>query len=354
MVEQIPGLPGVTITRAADFVTGTPIVGKNGRPEHRPYDVTNPPATPQATSLGRKCCTEPAAPEPPPGEILGGFWHKSQPRTEGWLANALNEPAESMFARYRGASVFLCGGGPSIKKQDLSILERRGIVIAAMNNIGCNPAVRIRPDLWFSVDANTNFHPSIFADASITKFVRHSWRRVPTRKAEADPADELLRGGPQARKHANILFYNYKFGSFSGDNFLSRPRPPWGYEWSRIKGDRTQTRSVMFSTFYILYWLGFRTIFLLGTDLSMNVGNEYAFNAGIRNKSHAAGNNMSFQGIRKFFARSKDHFYQNGLRVYNCSARSKLSVFPRIELKTAVEFAAKGSPEPTRVAGLYT
>lgn len=353
MVETLSGPPGVTITRAADLVTGKPTLSRNGRSTVGPDDPAHSQPAPQQRRMGRHCCPAGQV-EPVPGDILGGFWHKTQPRTEGWLANAMNEPAESMFARYRGASVFLCGGGPSIGRQDLSVLDRRGVFIAAMNAIGCNPKVRIRPNIWFSVDQNSNFHPSIFADPYITKFVRHSWRRVPTRKAEANPEDELLRGGPQARKHPNILFYNYKFGSFKGDDFLSRPRPPWGYEWSRSPGDRNQTRSVFFPSIYILYWLGFRTIFLLGTDLSMNVGNEYAWSAGIRDKSHAAGNNLSFLGIRKFFTKCKAHFEDCGLKIYNCSGRSKLAAFPRIELPKAVDYVTAHCPEPTRIKGLYS
>jgi len=348
-------IPGITIRQAPNLLIGKPLFAEGRQEGVTAIDPAHPPPASQSGSQSRECCNKSVTNEPEirSDGIIPGFWHPSQHRSKGWLANGRDEPADCLHGTFRNRACFLIGGGPSLKTQDLSILDRRGVMMAAMNAVAGNPEIRIRPHLWFSVDQLSNFHPSIFSDPAVMKFIRHSWRVKPTRRADRD--DELKRGGPQARKHPRCYFYDYKFDSFTGSNFLTRPKPPWGYEWSRGRGDRNKTRSVMFSAIYILYWLGFRTIFLLGVDLKMKPGKEYAWNAGIKSGSgYSAGNNLSFDGLLRFFAKTKLHFEDSGLRIHNCSAASRLTLYPRIALRDAVEYMAERSPEPTRVKGLYS
>ena len=83
-------------------------------------------------------------------------------------------PAPLLFTRdghnvflgdmFRGGSCFLVCSGPSLKAQDLTLLQQRGIVTCTVNNA----ATVVRSSLWVSVDDPGNFSDAVWRDPAIT------------------------------------------------------------------------------------------------------------------------------------------------------------------------------------------
>lgn len=277
-------------------------------------------------------------------EILPGVWSKSHPRQTGVLYNWADESSDHWSGVFRGQSVFLCGGGPSLNDMDLTVLDRRGVMIAAMNQIA---ATHVRPHIWFSVDNPQKFHPRILRDQMIMKFTRRDHRKSGVRNEKVALSDA------QMRSMSNIWFYRVKFGNGEGNTldpstFFTFPRPTWGGRWG--KNSRSETKSVMLVALWMLYWMGFRTVFLVGCDFRMRPGAEYAFESEV-GTGYIAGNNTTYNRLREWF--EKIPFAESGMRVYQCTPNSKLTVFPYISLEDAADYAGSLVPHPEKVATLY-
>src|SRR5688572_6436907 len=83
------------------------------------------------------------------------------------LYNVEGQPLD-LEGLYHGASTFLCLAGPSLATLDLSLLDKRGIVISSLNNVA---ATNVRPHLWFTADHPKQFCDIIWKDPAIMKFV---------------------------------------------------------------------------------------------------------------------------------------------------------------------------------------
>src|SRR5262245_18098135 len=68
---------------------------------------------------------------------------------------------------YRGRPAFLVGAGPSLTTHDLLLLQHRGVLSLAVNNV----ATVVRPNLWESADDPGNVADAIWRDPGIVKFV---------------------------------------------------------------------------------------------------------------------------------------------------------------------------------------
>ena len=84
-------------------------------------------------------------------------------------------PLKNRFGRvvhlqniFLNCSCFFIGGGPSISRQNLEPLTKRGIATFAVNNAG---AKLIKPTFWCCVDNPVSFHDVIWNDPTIIKFI---------------------------------------------------------------------------------------------------------------------------------------------------------------------------------------
>ena len=176
---------------------------------------------------------------------------------------------------FQGVSCFYIGCGPSLLKQNeqLNILQRKRYLITfAVNNIA---ASFFKPDLWCCVDDPKSFHKVIWEDPTIMKF-------VPSDKLHLayKDADKLVRQCP------NVIGYHTKDPlKFEADKFLSEDTVCWGCD-KTIPDDAGEKagRSVMFAALKLMYYLGFKNVYLLGCDFNMQhdimgegTGKTYAF-----------------------------------------------------------------------------
>lgn len=226
----------------------------------------------------------------------------------------------AMADTYKDAHVFLVCGGPSLNNQDLSLLQK--LTVAAVNQVG---ATHIRPDIWFSVDAPGRFHPKIWEDPAIVKFT--------TNKHRQDEYREFVNGQWAQQSRAvddlpNTHFFNC-VDECSGSEFFSTT-----VSWSAAGGHK----SVMMAALRILYWLGFRNVYLLGCDFAMSPDKGYAFDQptdAIRRWE----NNRSFDDLNKTFGMLRPVFEKHSFKVYNCTPGGDLTTLPRLTLEAAIERA---------------
>lgn len=262
-------------------------------------------------------------------------------------------------------SIILVGGGPSLKKLDLSKLNQPGVMLAAMNNV----AAMIRPHLWFIVDVPHNFSPKVWNDPAIIKIVKdeHDGRII--RKLD-NKTGKWVDSHNKARDLPNTYFFK-RDKVFTPSTFLTQPLVAWRNqrwekheecpecdEWKDVPGDEpwknseTTSRSVMFPAIRVLFWMGFRRIFLLGCDFKMDQSEPYSFDETV-SKDYAHRNNHKFKWLNKFFKVLRPHFEEYGLKIYNATDGSHLNAFERVTYEQAISCCTDRIPKGQATAGLY-
>lgn len=289
---------------------------------------------------------EPLEPLPKPPTPIVLTKPSQFPKTKpirGFLRTGNGQAADSLQDSYRGAAVFLMCSGPSLEQMPLHLLDRPGVTVAATNNA----ATLHRPDLWFMVDAPGKFHEALWHDPTVKKFTRIDQA---TKELRTRHNGSWIWSGTFANECPSTYFFRYSaFCSY--ENFLDRPKPVWQVEW---KDDRKRyvKRSVMLVAMRMLYWLGFRTVFLLGADFHYRPEKTYAFE-GCNKASGACGTNNTTMGVlRNWFEKLRPEFERRGFRVYNCTPESRLTAFDFVEFERAIEAVAWTKPLETR--GLYS
>jgi len=298
-------------------------------------------------------------------------------RNEGFKIGYYNQTPPILFTRdghnvfmgdmYRGACAFLILGGPSMNQIDLSILKQPGILTMGINN-----SVRsFRPNLWLSVDNPQSFIMSTWIDPTITKFVPY---------AHADK--RLFDNNTWEMSNIHVgdcpnVFYYRRNEHFQANQFLLEDTMNWGNHSNLCvcgywRPDQKKTkqkvdicprcnekafgsRSVFLPAMRMLYFLGVRTIFLVGCDFKMEVGkSNYAF-AQDRAGGSVSGNNSSYTMLKGRFEELKSIFEKLGLSVFNCNPESALETFPKVSFEDAVASSIEGFPDVLneRTEGLY-
>jgi len=198
--------------------------------------------------------------------------------------------------------------------------------------------------MWISVDDPSHFIKSIWLDPKITKFVPYShsekfifdnehWKETDIRVGDCP----------------NTWFFK-RNEHFIPEQFLFEDSVNWGNHKDYGGG-----RSVMLAAIRMLFFLGVRTIYLLGCDFKMNEQSKYHFDQD-RTTSSIKGNNDTYRMLIDRFNKLKPIFEENGLNVYNCNPASELKVFPFINLDDAISIACSKLPSDLvneRTEGLY-
>ena len=248
---------------------------------------------------------------------------------------------------YQGCSCFLVCAGPSLNELDLSLLSQRGILIASMNNVG---AIKIRPNLWFSVDDPCSFCENIWYDPIIWKFIPEE--NIGKHFLERDEKGKFQRSKKRVHECPNVLMYR-RNKDFHAETFLIEPTVNWGNHSDNSdsyggKGGR----SVLFPALRILFYLGIRKVFLLGVDFNMQESQPYCFSQ----TKHAGGcrtNNDAYRIFSERLSALAPLFEQENFRVYNCNAQSKLKAFQFKTYEECLDFATRNCPANPDVRGMY-
>jgi len=241
---------------------------------------------------------------------------------------------------FRGRPAFLIAGGPSFLTIDKEQLSQAGVLTMSMNN-----AVKtFRSNLWISVDDPTHFIKSIWLDPKIMKFVpfchaekfifdNETWETTDTKVGDCP----------------NVWFYR-RNERFQPDQFLFEDTFNWGNHKDFGGG-----RSIMLPALRMLFYLGARTVFLLGVDFAMDKDNKYHFDQN-RSKNSIDGNIATYDKLIKRFEILKPIFEENNFNVFNCNPNSYLKVFPFIDYNEAIKICTAEMPIDLigeRTEGLY-
>jgi hypothetical protein len=257
---------------------------------------------------------------------------------------------------YDGCGVFLLGSGPSLNDMPLELLQQRGIMTAAMNLVG---ATHIRPDFSIMVDSPDRFHEAIWNDPRITKLVRHNKSRSCVRRRTADGKWEYL---DAAFQYPSVFTYReeYMEKGFVPKLFLQSEKIFWGGRGLLPKNRPRRTVSVTIAAIKLLIELGFKRIYLGGTDWQMSHEGSYAFTGNDKHPNAAGTNTNTYTIMSEFFTRLDPVLRKRGIYIYNCTPGSRLHSFEKLDLEEAVmrERAIMGlqhlkSDEDINVEGYY-
>ena len=248
---------------------------------------------------------------------------------------------------FRHCPVFLCCAGPSLASVDSSCLQQRGILTCAVNN-----AVSVlRPNLWVIYDPPHRFLENAFLDPAILKFLP-----APHLEGELRQRDDSGQLGPskyQAKDCPSVVGYQYN-NDFNEAIWLNEASVNCGQVDAKndVQGV-AGGRSVMLAALKLLYYLGARTVFLLGCDFSMSsTKTNYAFEHDC-SRNYIRMNNRAYRLLSNRLGRLKPYFDEAGYRVFNCTPGSQLDVFPFLSLADAIEMALADFPSSLDASGMY-
>jgi len=222
---------------------------------------------------------------------------------------------------YAGHSAFLVGCGPSLKSVDTTKLQVPGVLIAAMNNA----PKTIRPHLWIGLDSPCQFLRSIWLDPTILKFTPAV---NADRKVFDSDAWKLM--ATTIEKCPGVFFF-MRNNIFKAADFLVED----SFCWGGTPEGGFPGRSVLLPALKLLYILGIKTVYLLGTDFKMSPGRPYHF-AQTRDQHTADRNNQMYTLVNTRLTALRPYFDKVGFTVYNCTEGSSLTAFPRMSYDEAV------------------
>lgn len=290
------------------------------------------------TDAGCGPCQSASVPKPQPVSTLP----KVDPALIGpVVCNRGKRAATSLREQFAGGKVFLIGGGPSLRSVDLTALQRPGIATAAMNNA----ATMIRPTIWFSVDMPRNFHETIWRDPGVMKFTfdKHLEKGIDSWDGSA-----FTFSGLRAHDCPNVWGFAHRHG-WDANSFLTDHVPTWGVNGAHEDPEGTNKHfSVMLPALWLLYWLGFRTVYLLGCDFDIPTDRKYAFD-----QTMSYGNETLLPWLNRRLCEVAPHFREMGFTVLNCTEGSKLEAFERLPLSAAINACLDGWPEKIVTKGQY-
>lgn len=259
-----------------------------------------------------------------------------------------------LYTMGRGRSVFLICAGPSLATMPLPLLNRRGIVTMGLNNSPAALAAAglTMPNLWTCVDTPRHFIEQIWKDPAVMKFAPagHINTRIKTRNAKG----ELIDSSFTTDACPNVLYFN-RNNRFNPEQFLTQRDFNWGNSENvtdsiGVKG----SRSIMLVAVKLLYYLGFKKVYLIGADFKMAEGQQnYAFPQD-RTAASVKGNNATYNALNRRFEALRPYFDRAGFEVVNCTPESGLTAFSSGKFEDAIESASKEVMEkPIQTEGHY-
>jgi hypothetical protein len=249
---------------------------------------------------------------------------------------------------YAGKSCFICLAGPSFSRVNTNLLSQRGIVTASVNNVA---ATNIRPNFWFSVDEPKSFCDIIWKDPGILKFVA----------SENKDKSFYVRDSHNRLQASNILINSlpsvvvyHRNNDFNEKRFLTESTVNWGMHTNLIDPHGNKgNRSVLYVVIRILFYLGFRQLFLLGADFYMNPdGPQYCFDQK-KDSTACRSNNSCYETIRRRLGYLRPILEKYDCKIYNCTENSKLDVFEHISLEKALKMALNNFPSIACTSKMY-
>lgn len=219
-----------------------------------------------------------------------------------------------LFDIHKNKSVFLLGGHPSLKEENLDHFKRPGIVTMAMNNT----ATVVRPNYWVCADKPLCYSKSVIQDPGITKFARLTYTN--------HMIDNVM------WKDQPLTYFYGLDPKIKHEEVLERHRQlAW---W----------QNVFIIGIQICYHLGFRKIYTVGCSFNIDKNAQYAYQSNLTD-DQIDYNQRTYQMIIDQISRSIPHFNEKGLQIISCTPNSKLaSLFPSLSFEEAIKETLKEYP----------
>lgn len=263
-------------------------------------------------------------------------------------------PTVALRDMLAGGAAFLVCGGPSLKQIDMSALSRRGVFSLGVNNVAGMAPV----NAFVCSDPPLKFHNGIFQDPSIMKFLPLPKMNGSRAKMRHKIGDKFYWLDKQVGDCPNVWGFQRRSWMMPDQTFFTDQAAAWGNldEGLRRFG-QPKTACTMLIALRLLYYLGARTVFLLGCDFRMNpllpLDGNYAFSEN-RDEDAIRSNNDQFRIIQEWLTELMPWFLRFGFKVYNCSESSSLRAFPFIEFDRAMDITLREFPsEPLDLNGWY-
>jgi hypothetical protein len=230
---------------------------------------------------------------------------------------------------YKGSSIFLILGGPSFipevieQPKRFKMLCDPGIITMGVNN----SSKIFRPNLWVCGDYPSRFLKSVFMDPKIMKFTH-----------ERNFDKKLLNSKIRACDCPNIYFLKV-FYNFEIETYLDEK----GFSFGQCQNNGGR-RSTMMLVIKLLYYLGFKYVYLLGCDFHMEAEKMYSFEEH-SSENHAQANNRLYNTLGIRFKLLKNEFKKHDFHVYNCTEDTQLDAFEKLSFEDAYIQALKDFPD---------
>jgi hypothetical protein len=265
----------------------------------------------------------------------------------------------------QGCAAFLVAGGPSAKSLPLHLLNQRGVWSMAVNNM----AGFCRPNAFVCADPPLKFHHGIWLDPCMMKFipsVKFTGSRNRLKMKEGEEFKRLKVAGQEIKTTTapNVWGFNRRQWILPDETFFTDDAAAWGNQNAGVEQTGGQkTVMTMLLGLRILYYLGARTIYLVGVDFHMSPDlDSYAFGTGRTDFKREDYINLCESNNRQFAVannwlcalQTNGTFKKFGLEVYNCFAGSGLRAFEYVPFDVALKDTLKNFPaEPFDLDGWY-
>lgn len=251
-----------------------------------------------------------------------------------------------------GRPSFLLGGGPSAKSLPLERLRDRGFWSMAVNNM----AGHFHANAFVCSDPPSKFHNGIWLDPSIMKFVP-----IPKLSGNRSTIREKVDGEFRQVEYRtdqcpNVWGFGRRTWMEVNDTFFTDDHAAWGNMDAGVErtGEK-KTSCTLLLALRLLYYLGSRTIYLIGVDFGMAPGWGYSFNQN-RDEAACQSNNSQFSIVNYWLCRLRCNgvFDRFGLQIFNCNGNSNLEAFEYRSFDEAIQYTLEGFPEePFDLEGWY-
>jgi len=227
--------------------------------------------------------------------------------------------AIDLYDMYEG-DLFLCGGHPSLKEEDLSLLTRHGVATMAMNNT----ATLFRPNFWVTADKPACYSKSILLDAAVMKFARLVWGR--------EKIGEALWS-----EIPGTIFYGttYEDGKSKSGEVIYRPTTLLFQ-----KQPLAWFKNVFVIALQIAYRLGFRRVFLCGVGFKIESNQQYSYDSKLTDVQ-VNSNQRCYNNVVNIVKQALPHFGEFGFELISCTPDSAMNdLVPYVPFSQALNMVA--------------
>ncbi len=307
------------------------------------------------------------------------------------ITDRRNGRTDALCGMLTGCPAFLVCGGPSAKDQPLEELGGRGPWSLAINNAAGFGTYG--PNAFVCSDPPSKFCDGIWMDPRIMKFIptpkmRRKRGRLRSKRIESSHFlscgrkckgakcqrckgtgkyetwfDQLVDGEDKmvsACDAPNVWGFERRAWMMPDDSFFLEPSASWGnHDVGSGKTNQPKTVCTMLLGMRILYYLGARTIYLVGVDFNMDTSRQllenYSFDEE-RDNSACQSNNRQFEIVNEWLCKMTEDgvFEKFGLSVFNTNRESHLRAFSFVPFDVAISEATKRLPsQPYDLSGWY-